>query len=152
LSISDPIDPLDRAILRELVRNARISLRELARKLNSPSSTLHDRIKRLVKRGVIARFTVLVDEAKLGYQVKALILINADGKHIVEVEKEIAEHPNVQIVLDITGEFDIAVIAVFRSISELDRFVKSLLKNPYVRQTRTSVVFRVVKQELSLPL
>jgi len=149
---TEPIDPLDIALLRELAKNARISLRELARKLDTPPSTLHDKFKRLVKRGIIAGFTVLVDEEKLGYQVKALILMNVDGKHIVDVEEEIAKHPNVQVVLDITGDFDIAVIAVFRNISELDRFVKNLLRNPYVRQTRTSVVFRVVKQELSLPL
>jgi len=124
----------------------------LAAKLQVPHSTLHERLKRLVERGVVKRYTVLLDEAKLGYTVKALILINVDGKHILDVEREIAQHPNVQMVLDITGEFDVAVIAVFKSIEELDNFVKNLLKNPYVKQTRTSIAFRVIKQDLQLPL
>ncbi|OYT40752.1 MAG: AsnC family transcriptional regulator [Desulfurococcales archaeon ex4484_58] len=134
------------------MKDSRKSIRMLARKLGIPASTLHDRVKKLVKRGIIRGFTVLLDEAKLGYTVKALILINVDGKHILEVEEQIAENPNVQLVLDITGEFDIAILAVFKSIGELDNFVKKLLKNPYIKQTRTSIAFRVVKQTHNIPL
>ncbi len=143
---------MDKVLLNELMRDSRRSIRELARKLGIPASTLHDRVKKLVKRGIIRGFTVVLDEAKLGYTVKALILVNVDGKHILEVEREIARHPNVQIVLDITGEFDVAILVVFKSISELDNFVKELLKNPYIKQTRTSIAFRVVKQTHNIPL
>ncbi|MET1160070.1 MAG: Lrp/AsnC family transcriptional regulator [Thermoprotei archaeon] len=146
------LDDLDRFLLRELTKNARISIRELSRKLGIPASTLHDRVKRLVRHGIIRGFTAVLDEEKLGYTIKALILANVDGKHIIEVEREVAKHPNVQMVLDITGEFDVAIVAVFKSISELDRFVKTLLKNPYIKQTRTSIAFRVVKQTFSVPL
>jgi len=139
-------------LLRELQRNSRTSLRKLAVKLGVPHSTLHERLKRLVEKGVIKKFTVLLDEAKIGYPVKALILVNVDGKYILDVEREIAQHPNVQVVLDITGEFDVAVIAAFKSIEELDSFVKNLLKNPHVKQTRTSIAFRVIKQDLQIPL
>lgn len=148
----ETIDQLDKIILNELMKDSRKSIRMLARKLGIPASTLHDRVKKLVKRGIIRGFTVLLDEAKLGYTVKALILINVDGKHILEVEEQIAENPNVQLVLDITGEFDIAILAVFKSIGELDNFVKKLLKNPYIKQTRTSIAFRVVKQTHNIPL
>jgi len=148
----EKLDYLDKLIIRELLKNSRRSIRELARNLNIPSSTLHDRVKRLIRKGVIRGFTVLLDEEKLGYTVKALILVNVEGKHIIDVEKEIAKHPNVQIVLDITGEFDIAVIAVFKNIVELDHFIKQLLKNPYIKQTRTSIAFRIVKQTHEIPL
>ena len=146
------LDQLDRVLLRELLRNSRRSIRELARSIGVPASTLHDRLKKLMNQGVIKGFTVVLDEAKLGYTVKALILVNVEGKHIIEVEEEIAKHPNVQMVLDVTGEFDVAVIVTFKSIEELDRFVKNLLKNPYVKQTRTSIVFRVIKHSNSIPL
>ncbi len=140
------MDDLDKAIINQLIKGEYRSFRDIARRLGIPPSTLHDRIKKLRKSGVIKQYTVILDEKKLGYDIKALILINVNGKHILEVENEIAKNPNVQIVLDITGEFDIAVIAVFKSIDELDNFVKGLLKNPYIKQTRTSIAFRTIKQ------
>ncbi|MGC9122221.1 MAG: Lrp/AsnC family transcriptional regulator, partial [Thermogladius sp.] len=84
--------------------------------------------------------------------VKALILLNVDGKHILDVESDVSRHQNVEAVYDITGEFDVAVIASFKSISELDEFVKWLLKHPYIKQSRTSIIFRVAKEEKRLPL
>ncbi len=146
------LDPADKIILRELLSDSRKSIRRISRKIGIPSSTIYDRIKKLEKNRVIRKYTIVLDEKKLGYTVKALILINVDGKKIREVEEEIARNPNVQVVLDITGEFDIAVIAVFRSIEELDKFVKSLLKMPAIRQTRTSIAFRTIKQEFNPPL
>ena len=150
--MDDSLDPADKIILRELLLDSRRSIRRISRKIGIPSSTIYDRLKKLEKNGVIQKYTVVLDEKKLGYTVKALILINVDGKKIREVEEEIARNPNVQVVLDITGEFDIAVIAVFRSIEELDRFVKSLLKIPAIRQTRTSIAFRTIKQEFNPPI
>jgi len=139
------LDELDKTIIKELTVMEKKSLRQIARRLGIPASTLHDRIKKLEKKGVIKGYTVVIDEKILGYSIRALILINVDGKHILEVEKEIAKDPHVQLVLDITGEFDIAVIALFKNIDQLDNFVKKLLKNPYIKQTRTSIAFRTIK-------
>ncbi len=146
------MDELDKTILRILVSNHDKPLRRIAADLGIPVSTLHDRVKKLVRQGVIKGKTIILDEKKLGYTIKALILVNVDGKKILEVEKEIARNPNVQLVLDITGEFDIAVVALFKTIEELDRFVKNLLKNPAIKQTRTSIAFRTIKQEINPPI
>lgn len=146
------LDELDKRILRVLISESRTSIRRLARVLGEPVSTIYDRVKRLEKSGVIEKYTIKVNAKKIGYQVKALILINVDGKHIEEVEEEISKHPNILTVLDITGEFDIAVIASFRNIDELDQFIKKLLKNPHIKQTRTSIAFRTVKEEINPPL
>jgi len=146
------IDELDLKILEILRDDSRISLKELSMKTGKPVSTIHERMKRIISRGLVRKFTVLIDYEKLGYQVKALILINVDGKHIVEVEKYIASHPNVLAVYDITGEFDVAVLVTFRTISELDNFVKWLLQHPHIKQTRTSIVFRTVKESIQPPI
>ncbi len=146
------IDHVDKNILKTLRANSRTSFRELARKLGIPPSTMHDRVKRLEKQGVITSYTIGINYRLIGYQVKALILVNVIGEHIIEVEKEIAKNPNVQAVYDITGEYDIAVLVSFKTIEELDHFVKKLLKNPYIKQTRTSIVFRTIKENLHLPI
>ncbi len=146
------VDDLDRRILRVLVEDSRLSVREIARRVGAPHSTVYERIRRLERNGIILGYTVRVDYKKLGYQITALILVNVDGQHILEVEEWLSKHPNVLAVYDITGEHDIAVIASFKTIDELDSFVKNVLRNPYVRQTRTSIVFRKVKDEIHLPI
>ncbi len=135
-----------------MVGDSRLSVREVARRVRAPHSTVYERIRKLEKSGIILGYTVRVDYKRLGYQITALILVNVDGRHILEVEEWLAKHPNVLAVYDITGEHDIAVIASFKTIDELDSFVKNVLRNPYVRQTRTSIVFRKVKEEIHLPV
>ncbi|WP_434731025.1 Lrp/AsnC family transcriptional regulator [Thermogladius sp. KZ2Tp1] len=146
------LDEVDKKILEILREDSKRRLKDIAYELAKPVSTVHERVARLVRAGVIRRFTVEVDYSKLGYTVKALILLNVDGKHILDVESDISRHQNVEAVYDITGEFDVAVIASFKSISELDEFVKWLLKHPYIKQSRTSIIFRVAKEEKRLPL
>ena len=56
------------------------------KKINVNSSVVYSRIKRLVKRKLIERFTIVVNDAELGYNVKALTGINMDTKkrdHII---------------------------------------------------------------------
>jgi Lrp/AsnC family transcriptional regulator for asnA, asnC and gidA len=145
-------DDLDKRILEFLREDSRVSLKVIAENTGKPVSTIHERIKKLVRNGILRKFTVLIDYGKMGYGIKVLILVNVDGKHIIDVENYVSQHPNVQAVYDITGEFDVAVLAAFKSMSELDKFVKWLLQNPFIRQTRTSIVFRVVKETIHLPL
>ena len=59
------LDDLDRAILAELEENARIPISELARRLDTPSSTIRDRMRSLEQDGVILGYTALVNPAKL---------------------------------------------------------------------------------------
>lgn len=148
----EPVDDIDRRILEVLREDARTSIREIARRINAPHSTVYERVKKLERKGVITGYTIRIDYKKLGYQVTALILVNVDGRHILEVEKELAQEPNVLAVYDITGEYDIALLASFKNIDELDSFVKKVLRNPHVKQTRTSIVFRKVKEEIHLPI
>jgi DNA-binding Lrp family transcriptional regulator len=90
--------------------------------------------------------------AKVGYNLTALILIQAEGKHLLDVENEIAKMNNVVSVYDITGDFDIAVIARFKDRDSLNQFIKSLLGLPYVKRTVTNVVLNVVKEDLKLKI
>jgi len=67
------LDDLDFTILAELEKDARIPVSELARKLDSPNSTIRDRIRALEEDGVILRYTTVIDPEKLGLGIKAII-------------------------------------------------------------------------------
>jgi DNA-binding Lrp family transcriptional regulator len=144
------LDELDVLILERLLKDSRKSLRSIAKEIGTPTSTVHERVRRLVKMGVIRRFTAELDTKVLGIDVTALILVSVEGAYITEVEKALSAFEQVIAVYDITGEFDVAVIAKFRSIDELNNFIKAVLKMPHVKRTVTSIAFNVVKEKLCI--
>jgi len=144
------LDELDKKIINVLIDDPRITYRKLARSLGVSVGTVYNRIRKLMGQGIIRDFTVQVDFSKVGYDVTALILIKVDGKHIIDVEREVARYPNVCAVYDVTGEFDVIVVAKFRNIGELNKFIKNLLAKPYVLSTNTSIALNVVKENFKL--
>jgi len=139
------VDELDLQILDLIKDNARLSIREIAKALGKSPSVVHRRLKRLERTGVIRRYVALLDYAKLGYGIHALTLLQVEGGYITDVEKILAQEPNVRAVYDITGEYDVAVITVFSSVNELDSFIKKILKVPYIKRSVTNIILRVVK-------
>jgi DNA-binding Lrp family transcriptional regulator len=141
------IDDLDIQIIKLLQEDSRLSYNKIAEKLGISVGTAYNRIKNLEERGILKGYTVIVDPDKVGYGLTALILVQAEGKHLTEVKSEIAKIDNVTSVYDITGEFDIAVIARFKDRDGLNKFIKSLVSLPYVKRTVTNVVLNVVKED-----
>ncbi len=139
-------DKLDLTILKHLALHGKEGIRSLARSLRRSPSTVSERIRRMEREGLIKGYTALIDYFRLGFQINAITLIQVDGKYIEELEKELAREPNVRAVYDVTGEYDVAVILTFRSVSDLDRFIKNLIKKPFIRRSMTSLIFRVVKE------
>jgi len=143
----DSLDDLDIKILSLLSEDARRSCRELAEKLDVASGTVYNRVRRMSEAGVIRGYIPLVDHTKLGYGLMALILVQVEGQHLVDVERELAKPSEVVAVYDITGEFDVAVLARFKSQTSMNAFIKDTLKIPYIRRTVTNVVLNVVKED-----
>ncbi len=147
---STMLDGLDIEILRILSENCKKSAREIARMLGKSPTIIAKKVKKLEQLGILVGCRGEIDYKKLGYGLLALILLNVEGAHIEEVERQLAAEPNVRIVYDITGDFDVAVVALFKSVEDLDKFVKRLLKNPYIKRSVTSVVFRAVKDSMNI--
>lgn len=146
------IDDLDLQIIKLLQEDSRASYGKIASKLGVSVGTVYNRIKSLEDKGILKGYTVIVDPMKVGYGTIAIILVQAEGAHLVEVENEIAKLNNVVAVYDITGDFDIAVIARFRDRADLNSFVKKLLSMPYVKRTVTNVVLNVVKEDFRVKI
>jgi DNA-binding Lrp family transcriptional regulator len=141
------VDDIDRNIIRLLQQDARKSFNKIAESLGIAVGTAYNRVKNLEDKGILKGYTILVDSAKLGYGLTALILIEAEGRYLPEVEKELAKLDEVICIYDITGDYDIAVVARFSNRSTLNSFIKSALKMPHVNRTVTNVVLNVVKED-----
>jgi DNA-binding Lrp family transcriptional regulator len=148
--VSRLIDELDRKIIRVLLKDARISYREIAKELDVAVGTIYNRVKRLEEEGVVEGFLPKLNYEKLGYDLTVIIGIKAQGKRIRDIESEIAGDEHVMCVYDVTGEYDIIVIAKFRNREDMNRFVKRVLSIDGVEKTNTHVALEVVKEDFRL--
>jgi len=98
------------------------SFNKMAKELGISVRTVCNRIKSLEEKGIIKGYTAIVNPIKIGYGLTAIILIQAEGKHLIEV----AKIKHTVSVYDITGDFDIAVIARFKDIFGLNTFFTTL--------------------------
>jgi Lrp/AsnC family transcriptional regulator, regulator for asnA, asnC and gidA len=117
------IDDLDLTILSELSEDAAISVPKLSKKIRVNPSVVYSRIKRLIKRKLIERFTIVVNDAELGYSVKALTGINMDSKQRDNVINELFKIDGVREVAEVTGRFDILVTMYSKSLDEMHKIV-----------------------------
>ena len=117
------IDDLDLTILSELSEDAAISVPKLSKKIKVNSSVVYSRIKRLIKRKLIERFTIVVNDAELGFGVKALTGINMDSKKRDNVINELFKIDGVREIAEVTGRFDILVTMYARSLDEMHKIV-----------------------------
>ena len=87
------------------------------------ASVVYSRIKRLVKRKLIERFTIDVNDAELGYEVIALTGINIDTKQRDNVIEQLFKIEGVREVAEVTGRFDILVTMYSRSLDQMHKMV-----------------------------
>ncbi|MCW4047732.1 MAG: Lrp/AsnC family transcriptional regulator [Candidatus Bathyarchaeota archaeon] len=146
------LDDIDIRILNLLQEDSRLSYNKIAMKLRLSVGTVFNHIKNLQKKGVLQGYTVILDWTKLGYSLTALVLVQTEGKHIMEVETEIAKASNVIAVYDVTGDYDAVVVSKFKDRNSLNVFIKGLLAMPFVRRTVTNVAFSAVKEDFRVKL
>jgi Lrp/AsnC family transcriptional regulator, regulator for asnA, asnC and gidA len=116
-------DDLDMKILSELTKDASISIPRLSKKLNINSSVLYSRIKRLTKRELIKKFTVIINESQLGINIKATVGINRDPKLKEPIHNDLVKISEIRSLIEVTGRFDIILSVNTRTLEELHKVV-----------------------------
>jgi Lrp/AsnC family transcriptional regulator for asnA, asnC and gidA len=146
------IDDLDLKILSELAQDASISVPKLSKKISVNASVVYSRIKRLVKRGLIKKFTIVINDEALGVGVKALTGINMDSKLRDNVLNELFKIPEVREVAEVTGRFDILVTMTSRSLDEMHQLISEKVgRIEGVQRTETFIEMRKTLREILYP-
>jgi len=139
------LDEIDRNILRILQENARTSYREIQDKLGISIGTIHNRISKLKKNGVIEGYTLRLNNEKLGYKLTFLIRINCDGKFTEEILNKIKDIPEVCSVFHTTGEQSAALICRFKESEDVHNFIRELNKKEYITRTNSNMILKEYK-------
>jgi Lrp/AsnC family transcriptional regulator, leucine-responsive regulatory protein len=136
-SSEQPLTDLDRRIVTELLRDGRLSMAELGRRLNLSPPAVSDRVQRLERTGVITGYHAAVDPRALGYPVAAVVRVAPSSGRLANVRKVAQSTPEVVECHRITGEDCFLLKLHLRSLDDLegvlDRFT------PYGRTT-TSLI------------
>ncbi|MEM2925922.1 MAG: Lrp/AsnC family transcriptional regulator [Candidatus Bathyarchaeia archaeon] len=146
------LDDLDLRILSTLQRNARSSFSSIAKALGVSEGTVHLRVKKLLKKGIIKGFFSILNPEKLGIGMKAIICLKADPQRYEEVLKSLLDIPDIHEIYDVTGEFYSVLKVRTKNKESLAQVIDRIGRIPGITSTSTMVVLRSVKEELLLNL
>ena len=139
------LDEIDRNILRILQNDARTSYREIQDKLGISIGTIHNRISKLKKNGVIEGYTLRLNNEKLGYKLTFLIRIDCDGKFTEEILEDLKEIPEVCSIFHTTGEQSAALICRFKESEDVHSFIRELNQKEYITRTNSNMILKEYK-------
>ena len=135
-------------LLYELTKDGSISVPNLSKKLGINASVLYSRIKRLMKKKLIKKFTIEIDETLLGIGVKATVGINRDPKLKESIHKHLMETSEVVSISEITGRFDIMVRVYADNLEALHSVViEKIGKIDGIQNTETFVELQKTDKE-----
>ena len=147
------MDKIDQEILSELTDDSSISIPKLSEKINVNSSVVYSRIKRLIKKKLIERFTIEINDKELGYSVKSLTGINMDSKQRDNVIQELFKIQGVREVSEVTGRFDILVTMHAENLGEMYRIVSDNIgKIEGVISSESFIEMKTRKKQMSYML
>lgn len=146
------IDELDKKILKALNKNARMSFRQVAKRLKISPTTLHNKVRKLEGSGILKGYIPLIDTESMGYNLTAIIGLRVIQDKDIEVQEVISKLPQVAAIYEITGEWDLILICYFKGRKDLTHFLKKSLPLANIERAITHLVLNVVKEEKRIPI
>ncbi len=139
------MDAIDRKIIDLLQDDSRISVTDLADEIPISISAASERLKRLIRSGVIARFTIELDPELTGRSIDALIEVRLPTQvDHRPFDEAIADMSAVVNAFHLTGPADYQLRVQTRDVAELDALLSKLKLDFGVAETNTRLILRTV--------
>ena len=140
------IDNKDLKIIEILKQNSREPIKTIAKKTGIRPSTVHQRIQRLIKKDVIDKFTVKLNDKAIGENFIAFLLIK--GTTSEYITSKFLNSKNVKEVFGVTGEYDVLVKLKFKDVEDFNNFIINFRKEMKgIQSTLTMVATANIKEE-----
>lgn len=149
-------DKFDRAILKALQQDGRVTNVQLASRVNLSESACLRRVRALEEAGVIDRYVALLSQQKVGLPGSVLVQIGLhreEERDLAAFEQAVRDIPEVMECYLMTGEFDYLLRVVVADMADFERLHKDqLTRLPGVARVNSSVTIRTVLKKTELPL
>lgn len=149
-------DSYDRAILKTLQQDGRVSNVELAERVNLSESACLRRVRALENSGLIKGYTAVLDQQQLGLSGNVFVnitLVHSDLADLSAFEAAVQRIPEVMECYLMTGEFDYLLRVVVSNVDDFERIHrKHLTQLPGVARLNSSFTLRTVRKTSQLPI
>lgn len=141
------MDDIEKSILNVLQENSRLSFRKIAEKIGVTAATVSARVEDLERKGIIKKYTVLLDYDKLG-KVTLLVTVDVDLSKIDAIFQELVELPQVCCVLRVTGACDLVVLLRCDGHRGARRVLDTIQSMEGVRNVASQIVLETILESL----
>ena len=122
------MDDIDKKILNILQNSFRISYRDLGKKVKMAASSVHNRVQKMIDKGIIKKEQTLINPMKAGFETIAILGLSVDPLKMNEVAEKIASYDVVQLIATTTGDHDIVARVIAENDKSLWRFINEKIK------------------------
>ncbi|ADG90861.1 Lrp/AsnC family transcriptional regulator [Thermosphaera aggregans] len=141
------VDEIDLAIIKELSENARKAFSEIADKLKLSDVAVIKRVRRLESDGVIRRYALIVDPAKIGYKKISFTGINVRPEKLFEIVATLKAKDYVKYLAITSGDHELIAVIWARDGEELQKIHQEILSIEGVLNIYPAILADIVKAE-----
>lgn len=121
------MDRMDKEILKLLKKHPEMPFLQIAQEIDVSPITVQKRYEAMEKEGIFFGSTTILDLLKIGFQGKAFLFITlCKESNIKEAIEVLHQMPNLFLIVEIVGSFDLLVMVVFRDIAEIIKIVNNI--------------------------
>ena len=149
------LDPYSLAILRELQRDARQTVQQIAERVGLSTTPCWKRVKRLEDEGFITQRVAIVDRKKVGLPVTVFVSVRTsqhDEKWLAKFAAAVTSMPEVLELHRMSGDVDYLLKVATSSIEGFDRFYKKLIQLGPLTGVSSAFSMEQIKSTTALPL
>lgn len=139
------MDKTDERLVAALRHDARASLSDLAMQLSLSRTTVRSRIERLIARGDVLGFTVVLRDDTVRDPVRGLMLIGIEGRGATRITRQLQGLREVRAIHSTNGRWDLIVELGTETLEELDRALERIRKFEGVHTSETNLLLSTKK-------
>ena len=145
---SERLDDINIKIIDMLRKDSSASFVEVARQIDVSDATIHNRVQRLIAAGIIKRFTISVDNNRLGYSQLAYMGIDIESGFIEEISNNLCNVDEVLEVHEMHGIYDLFIKIRVKDLGQLREIVQNRIsKLPHILEIELMTVLKTGKEE-----
>ncbi len=150
------LDATDRRIINLLEQDAKMTIKDIAAKLNMSTTPIFDRIKRLEKTNYIKGYSAIVDSKMMGFNIIAYCTITLETHHKEHIQQFVTDVQELTEVIEcyhIAGLFDYLIKIYAQDMNDYQLFITEKLASiKNIGRVQSSFVMTEIKKERSLPI
>lgn len=140
------LDDLDHRLIALLRSDGRLPVAKLAAELGVSRATVTARMERLVKTGAIAGYTVMLRTSARSDAVRAITMVEIDGKNSEAVIRRLTGFPEIRTLYTTNGRWDVVAEVETPNLREFDELLRKIRQIDGIANTETSILLTARKE------